>query len=40
MGNSFVAQVGNGASMQPGDNVMGDLFKQYERVIGRCRYPA
>ena len=33
MGNSFVAQVGNGASMQPGDNVMGDLFKQYERVI-------
>ena len=33
MGNSFVAQVGNGASIQPDENIMGDLFKQYERVI-------
>lgn len=33
MGSSFIAQLDNGASMQPNSSVMLDLFSQYERVI-------
>ena len=33
MGDSFIAQLDNGAPMQPNSGVMSDLFSQYERVI-------
>lgn len=33
MGDSFVAQLNNGAPMNPNNGVMSDLFSQYERVI-------
>ena len=33
MGDGFIAQLDNGAPMQPNSGVMSDLFSQYERVI-------